>query len=105
MYVLPAVKERESNQQQVLLQLNSAIRNTIVVARVLQRDALIKAIGLESLGIIATEILPEDIEYLVQRNMVLPIVLVTEEQLPLLIKANGKQIYLDGSTNTVLLLE
>ncbi len=103
-YVLPSVVT-PADSQQLMIQLNSSITNKVIMARSLHRDALIKAIGLESLGIIATTILPEDIEYLIQRNMLIPIVLVGEDQVEKLSKKSGKNVYLVGSTNTILFLE
>ncbi len=103
-YVLPSVLT-PADSQQLMIQLNSSITNKVVLARSLHRDALIKAIGLESLGIIATTILPEDIEYLIQRNMLVPIVLIEEDQLVKLSKKSGKNAYLEGSTSTILFLE
>lgn len=103
-YVLPSVIS-PSDAQQLMIQLNSSITNNIILARSLHRDALIKAVGLESLGIIANTILPEDIEYLIQRNMLIPIILIDEGQLVKLSKKSGKNVYLDGSTSTILFLE
>ena len=89
----------------VRMQLNSLVTDKIVVAKLLPRDALVKAIGLSSLGIIASDILAEDIDYLISRNMLVPIVLVQPDQLLQITKQQSKRVFLDGSSKTILMLE
>lgn len=102
--ILPDVSDKSIDQQQLLLQLNGSIIDKIIFSRYLSKDALIKAIGIGVTGIIVTEIDPNDMNYLQQKSLIVPIVHVGQEVVKTLLKQADKEVFLEGLTFTILLL-
>ena len=85
-------------------ELTGSIIDKIIFAHEFDRDALIKAIGIGAAGIIAMKIDPVDMTYLQQKNLVVPIILVSEDKQKVLLKQVNKEVFLEGTTNIILLL-
>ncbi|HUD44794.1 MAG TPA: hypothetical protein VMR41_04585 [Patescibacteria group bacterium] len=103
-YLLPNIKQEQMEQQQLLLELNSSIADRIVLGRQLNLEVLVKIIGIGAAGVIATHIDPTDLTYLQQKKLAIPLIVVHEDQLPVLVKQSEKEVFLDGATYTILLL-
>ncbi len=102
--ILPDVNDANVAQQQLVSQLNGSIIDKVILGRQFGRDALIKAIGIGAAGIIATEVDPDDMNYLQQKSLIVPIVLVNQDALKPLVKQAHKEVFLEGMTYTILLL-
>lgn len=92
------------DQQKLLQAVTSVVIDKVILARSLTREVLVKLIGVGASGIIATEIDTEDLQYLQQKSLVIPIIIVSEESLPILVKQLKKEVFLDGTASTILLL-
>lgn len=78
--------------------------NKIIIGKAFLRDVLIRAIGMEVLGIVGTEIKKEDLEYIVSKKLTVPIIQIRDEDYETVAKAAGMYIAVDGNTGTILML-
>lgn len=76
----------------------------IILGRDFTRDILIKSAGMGVIGIVGTEIRNEDIEYLSQRNMEIPIIEVDDNTIDLAIRWKAKRFYLNSQEKVILFL-
>lgn len=104
LHILPIVAQKGESNQQVLFDLNNSIVDRVIVGTVFNRDALVKAIGIGCVGIIATSLAEEDIRYLNEKNMLIPIIGVTADRLAKLTAHHDREVFLEGETGTILLL-
>lgn len=74
----------------------------ILLVHGMTRDALTKASVIGVAGVIGTAIVQEDLDYLVQRRIDLPVIDIDDDVVKKLTKLQGKQIAMDGSERTVL---
>jgi len=84
--------------------LNGSIIDKIILAHDFDREALIKAIGIGAAGIISNKIDSADMSYLQQKNLVVPIILISDDTVKTLTKQVNKEVFLEGSTYIILLL-
>jgi biotin carboxyl carrier protein len=74
----------------------------IVLGPSFSREALVKASGVGVAGIVAAHIADDDVAFLAEKRMLLPILIVGEESFRSLAKLVGKKVYLDTIGKTVL---
>lgn len=84
--------------------LDSRAVGKIVVGTNFPRDLLIKCIGMEAAGVIGTEIRNEDIEYLMQRRMQVPIIETDFNTISKIQQWKNKKIYLNSQERVLILL-
>lgn len=76
----------------------------LIVGGKYNREVLTKAVGMGVLGIIASDISDEDLDYLVSKNIQATIAVLSKENLEKIVKWADKKAYLDGKGKTILLL-
>ncbi len=76
----------------------------IIVGGKYNREVLTKAVGMGVVGIIASDISDEDLDYLASKNIQATIAVLNKESLEKIVKWVGKKAYLDGKGKTILLL-
>jgi hypothetical protein len=85
--------------------LTTEIIGKIVACRTLNREGLLKAVGMEAIGIVTRSLAPEDLLYLSEKHIEIPVVQVSEDEYQKISKRVGKEIYLDGDKKSVVLLQ
>lgn len=94
----------DAKLESLVFALDTKCIGKIVLLETVEREALLKAIGMGAEGIITKNISENDLEYLSRRNIPTPVVSVSDEAWKKLVRWNGKQAYLDGVGKTILLL-
>ena len=84
--------------------LDSRAVGKIIVGGNFSRELLTKSIGMGVIGIVGTNIIDADIEYLTSRNMLAPIIEVDNTTIEKIIQWKGKKIYLNSLEKQILLL-
>jgi hypothetical protein len=84
--------------------LDSRAVGKIIVGGDFSRELLTKSIGIGVIGIVGTNIVDADIEYLVRRNILAPIIEVDNTTIEKIIQWKGKKIYLNSPEKQLLLL-
>src|SRR3989344_820956 len=82
--------------------INGKIRGKIILGRFFQREAISKALGIGTLGIISQNISDEELEDLRKKNIDPPIFIINEENFEKLVKYNGKKIYADTEKSVII---
>lgn len=77
----------------------------IVVAHSLDRDGLVKAIGIEVAGVIVTQLDSKDEDYLNEKDIEMPVLQVSEDDYKKIVKWSGKPAYLEGKKKSIVLLQ
>lgn len=80
------------------------IDKKIILAKTFDRAALSKAFGLGALGAIGLDISDEDIDHFRQRELEALIFQVDDKSFKELIKADGKEIYLNAENKIIVIL-
>jgi hypothetical protein len=88
----------------LLFLLDAGVIGKVLLTEEIDRDSLLKAIGMGVVGVISQTIDPADIAYIQKRNIMTPVLSVTKENQIKIKKWEGKSVYLDGEGMTVLLL-
>jgi hypothetical protein len=65
---------------------------------------LLKGIGLGVVGIIGTEILEEDLEYLETRHHTIPVIEVDSESAKKIASLKGKKVHMDAQVRVILFI-
>lgn len=84
--------------------IDKKIDRKIILAKTFDRAALSKAFGLGALGAIGLDVSDEDIDHFRQRELEALIFQVDNESFEELVKADGKQIYLNARNNIIVVL-
>ena len=84
---------------------NVGVKGKIACGNSFTREALAKSLGLGALGIISGKIGEEDLNELKNRMLKTPIFIVEKDDLPRLLKADGKKIYLEPGKKTIIFLK
>lgn len=100
LFVIPAREKKEVQPHE----LNTLIRNKVLLGDIFSREVLLKAMGMEAAAVIGTEVAEEDLAYIQERNIKTPVFVIGEEQKTALAKWVGKKIFLDGATKSILLI-
>jgi hypothetical protein len=98
-------KEDIPEDSNLMYLLDSRAIGKIVVGGSLARDVLMKAIGLGVVGLIGTKIANEDLEYIAGRNLTIPIIEMGENTITDLVQWNGKRIFMDAQTKSIIFLQ
>jgi hypothetical protein len=85
-------------------ELDSGIKGKIILAESIDKVSLFKAIVLDVVGIIVTELRDTDFIDLGLKKITTPVMTIGEEDYKKLSKANGKQVYLGGKDKTIVIL-
>lgn len=96
--------EQKESEISLYYALDSRAVGKIIVGRNFQRDLLIKSIGMGAIGVIGTEIRNEDIDYVSNRRMNVPLIEVDNDTIEKVIKWKGKKIYLNSPEKLLVLL-
>ena len=81
--------------------LDATVTGKVILGGQLTRDALVKAMGMNVLGIITAHIADEDLSY-IQQKYTLPVLVVHELDYESLSKHSGKHIYVDGLSRSIV---
>lgn len=101
---LYGITSRDENPSSLLFALDTKIIGKIIALPAVDRDILLKAIGMGTEGVITTYADHSDIEYLSKRKIKTPVLIVDGETWKKLGKWAGKKVYIDGEGKTILLL-
>lgn len=88
----------------VLYYLDNRAIGKVVLGGALSRDLLVKGHGIGVAGFVGTGIGEEDINYLNEKNISLPVIVVNEEGLGKLKKQEGKKVKVDAKNRVVIFL-
>lgn len=86
----------------MLFYLDSRAAGKIVLGMTFSRDVLIKGVGIGAAGFLAQSIADDDIAYLRERNISMPVMEIGKDSVELLKKKNGQKILLDTQSRTVI---
>lgn len=95
----------ESGPGNILFYLDSRATGKIVLGTTFSRDVLIKGVGIGAAGFLAQTIADDDIAYLREHNISMPVMEIGEDSVAILKNKNGQKIVLDAQTRTVLFLQ
>jgi hypothetical protein len=95
----------ESGAGNVLFYLDSRAVGKIVLGDTFTRDILIKGVGIGTAGFLAKSISDDDIAYLRERNIAMPVMEIDAESIETLRKKHGQKVVIDAQTRTVLFLQ
>lgn len=95
----------EAGAGNVLFYLDSRAVGKIVLGDILTRDVLIKGVGIGTAGFLAKSISDDDIAYLRERNIEMPVMEIDADSIESLRKKHGQKILVDAKTRTVLFLQ
>jgi hypothetical protein len=84
--------------------LSPEIIGKIIIGSYLDRDGLLKAIGVGTTGIIVHKIADADSLYLREKHADMPFVQMSQQDFETMVKWSGKQVFLDGEKKNVVLL-
>ena len=87
-----------------MYRIDSGAIGKIIVGHNLNREILLKGIGIGSVGLIGTAINDEDIEHIREKNFTTPIIEIDEESIKRIMTGNVKKIFMDAKTKTVIFL-
>lgn len=95
----------DSGASNILFYLDSRASGKIVLGTTFSRDVFMKGVGIGAAGFLAQSIADDDISYLRERNIEMPVMQIGEDSVEILKKKNGQKIILDAQTRTVLFLQ
>lgn len=101
---LVILKEEPRGSQIKLHQIDASLAGKIILSFSFSRDALVKAIGVDVLGIIAVAIDQEDYQHLAQRDIMTPVVGIDAQDYERLVQHTDKAILIDGVAKSIILL-
>ena len=96
-------KEGQENSS-LLFALDSQAIGKILLAETVDHDTLFKAIGMGVEGVITREVSDTDMNYLIQRNIATPVILLGHDAWKKVLHWVGKKAYIDGMGKTILFL-
>ncbi len=76
----------------------------IVLGKYFPKELLIKSVSMGIAGIIGTKFLDEDLAYLLNKQITMPVIQVEEADLPKLKHWDGKRAFMHGEGKTIILL-
>lgn len=80
------------------------IIDSVLLGGQFSREVLQKALGMDVLGIIGTDVTDSDMEYFSQKQMQTPLLRVSEDVYEVLRRWDKKPVFIDGSTGAIVLL-
>lgn len=89
----------------VLFYLDNRAIGKVVLGGTLTRDVLIKGAGIGTAGFIGTNILDDDIYYLQEKNIPIPVMEIDIESMNKLKEQHGKKVLIDVQNRTVVFLQ
>lgn len=92
------------NQENLLYYLDGRTIGKIVVASFFTREMLLKGVGLGVKGLIGANIAENDLSYLAARKDTIPVLTVGVESLAALKQWQGRKVYLDGGSKSIIFL-
>lgn len=93
------------NEVNAIYFLDSNSAEKIVVGKDITKEIIVKAIGLGAKGIVGTAISDGDFDYLRDRNMTSPVIETDDDIIKKLLDWKEKNVYVEGHTGTIILLE
>jgi hypothetical protein len=84
--------------------LNKEIAGKVILASVIDKVLVFKAIGLEAVGLITETLEGTDIIELQEKKIIMPILIVNDADFKRLVKQNGKRVYLRGKDKSIVVL-
>lgn len=97
-------KTTDESEISLYYALDSDAVGEIVVGSYFSKDLLIKCIGMGAVGIVGTEIRDQDLEYIANRNIKVPIIEVDNDTIEKVTRWKGKRIYLNSQEKIILFL-
>jgi hypothetical protein len=76
----------------------------VIAGNYFPKEVLVKSASMGVKGIIGTKILDSDIYFLAEKKLALPIIEVINEDLKKILQWNGKNVFINGETKTIILL-
>lgn len=95
---------RKETGDELIFSLNSDVIDKIILGKEFNREALMKGIAIGALGIIGTDIIDEDLEYLNEKKNKVPVVVVEDNIHKKLSQTHGNKIFLDGVAKAIILI-
>jgi hypothetical protein len=95
----------ESEKANVLYFLDGRATGRIVLGGNITKDILIKGAGLEAVGFIGTNISEDDLSYMLEKHVHIPILELEGAIIQKLAAWQGKRVYIEGDSKTVILLQ
>lgn len=87
-----------------MYRIDSGAIGKIIIGRNLNREILLKGIGIGASGLIGTSILDIDIDHIREKNFTTPVMEIDEESMHRLISSESKKIFMDARTNSIIFL-
>ena len=103
--ILLVLKEsfEESGSDNALYYLDSRAEEKIVLVKTLTRDLIVKGDSIGVLGFLGTTISNDDIVYLQERQIALPVIEVSEDLVPKLHLWENKKVMLETGSKAIIL--
>lgn len=95
----------DKTQGNLLYYLDSTTRGKIVVGNSFTREMLLKSVGIGIKGIIAGIVDESDLVYLSSRQEKIPVVSVGQDRVAALKQWDGKKVFLDGESKSIVFLQ
>lgn len=95
----------EPGASNMLFYLDSRVTGKIILGTTFGRDVFMKGVGIGAAGFLAQSITDDDIAFLREKNISMPVMEIGEDQVQILKKKHGQKIILDAETRTVLFLQ
>ena len=98
------VHENDSDAVQTY-ELDADTIGNIVVGKYFPRELLIKGVSMGITGFIGSKFLDDDLLYLQEKKVTIPVIEIADEDLPKLKHWHGKRAYMHGEGKTIILLQ
>lgn len=95
---------QESTVTNILYYLDNRAIGKVVLGGTLSRDLLVKGHGIGVAGFVGTGVGEEDINYLIEKNISLPVIVINKESLEKLKMQEGKKVKVDAKNKVVIFL-
>jgi hypothetical protein len=89
----------------IAFQLDSRAIGKVVIAKKVNKDFLLKGIGIGAKSVIAIDIPEEDLSYVASKKFETPILSVNGESVSQLLSWEGRKVFVDGKAKAVILLQ
>ncbi|MBA3723559.1 MAG: hypothetical protein H0W89_01545 [Candidatus Levybacteria bacterium] len=95
----------ENSSGNVIFYLDNNAVGKIILGNTFTRDVLIKGFGIGAAGFLGQSISDQDIEYLREKKITMPVMEVSPEAIATLLEMHGQKVILDAQTRTVIFLK
>lgn len=85
--------------------IDGRVHGKIIIGGIFNRDMLVKGLGVGAKGFIGTDFEDDDVSYMAKKGIATPVIEVDDEIISFLIQWEGKNVFLEPQSNSIVLLQ